>query len=66
MWIGGNLDDKRDWRWQDGTQVGPLYNNWGPNQPNGNADCLAIWTDNMWHDARCYHYQLKSLCKFNI
>jgi hypothetical protein len=64
VWLGGNdLDTPESWVWHDGvlfwTGAGDgnappgTYENWYPDYPRGNGDCLEMRDDYTWENQAC-------------
>ncbi|KAJ7316564.1 hypothetical protein JRQ81_002726 [Phrynocephalus forsythii] len=54
-WIG--LTDQvqeGNWKWVDGTDVGPKNSYWQPNEPNGGrTENCALLKNSLWYDSSC-------------
>ncbi len=66
LWLGAtDWTTEGSWEWPDGTAfwtggangspVGGVYTNWGPNDPTGKDanDCMQMSADGTWHETAC-------------
>eukprot|EP00079_Xenopus_tropicalis_P019139 XP_012808530.2 PREDICTED: hepatic lectin-like [Xenopus tropicalis] len=67
FWIGlkRDKDDKKVWRWVDGTLHNLSDGFWYEDEPNnkyGTEDCVLLWKEEKWNDDDCID-QYKAICE---
>ncbi|XP_016333237.1 C-type mannose receptor 2-like [Sinocyclocheilus anshuiensis] len=52
VWIGLKKGTQKRWGWSNGENTSSQYYNWGSAQPNGDGDCVVIYSG-VWHYMLC-------------